>query len=63
MNREQLIERLAERQWRRMTRTTTPYASLNENDKRACRALVVPILDDVLGELPKLVNLRPLKAS
>ena len=42
-----LIESLAARQWDRMTRSTVPYADLSESDKRACRALVEPVLADV----------------
>lgn len=45
--REDVIEALAERQWRRMTRTTTAYADLTDSDKRACRALVMPIVADL----------------
>lgn len=47
MNDADLIEALAERQWKRMTRSSVPYAELNEGDKRACRALVTPVLSDL----------------
>lgn len=43
-----VVEQLAERQWRRMTRTTTAYAALNPDDQRAVRAQVEPILADLL---------------
>ena len=43
----ELLEHLAERQWHRMTRSTTAWDDLNEGDRRACRALVRPILDDI----------------
>lgn len=42
-----LLEHLAAQQWHRMTRSSTPYADLNEHDQRACRALVSPVLADV----------------
>ncbi|UUW88380.1 hypothetical protein [Pimelobacter simplex] len=45
----ELLEHLAERQWRRMTRSSTPWDDLNESDRRACRAIVKPILDDIAG--------------
>lgn len=32
-----------------MTRGITPYAALNEHDQRACRALVEPVLQDVIA--------------
>lgn len=50
----ELVEALAERQWRRMTRSSVPYADLNDGDKRACRAIVAPILADIreLKETP-----------
>lgn len=45
---DDLVEQLAARCWSRMTRTTTPYAELNEHDQRACRALVEPVVRDLL---------------
>lgn len=45
---DDLIEALAERHWKRMTRSGVPYAEIAENDKRAARAFVRPILADVL---------------
>ncbi|KAB2806979.1 hypothetical protein F9L07_28515 [Pimelobacter simplex] len=45
----ELLEHLAEQQWRRMTRSGVPWDQLNESDRRACRAIVKPILDDLLA--------------
>lgn len=42
-----LLEHLAAQQWARMTRSSAPYAGLTEDDKRACRVLVGPVLDDI----------------
>lgn len=42
-----IIDDLAELQWKRMTRTSTPYADLTPSDRAACRAIVAPVLADL----------------
>ena len=44
--REELVEFCARRQWQRMTRGGIKWDDLPEGDRRAARALVVPVLDD-----------------
>lgn len=43
-----VVEQLAERQWARMTRSSTPYASLAADEQRRVRSLVEPVLADLL---------------
>lgn len=47
MTEAELTEVLAARQWQRMTRSSVPYSALTESDRRACRALVAPVLADI----------------
>lgn len=43
-----VVEQLAERQWARMTRSSTRYDQLPADEQRRVRSLVEPVLADLL---------------